>query len=432
MERSRERDYRRSSRERGRSRDRGERERRRLKERLKRVEAKLLEQERDTRRYDKYGRRERSRSRLRRSYNSRSRSRDSNYGRYTRSRVYRSRSTSRSGSSSTSSSRSSRSRSRSQVSTKERESREKQNGGTKSNAATPPPGTVDAAVDGKGGDKTSDADKGTSEKPLSESAIQLIGPRVRQEKQLGPAIHSEIAVIWQELVDHGMPKEEREKILEKFPRPENCAFIEAPEVNLAVKKLVPQPSLQRDARIGHKQHKIAACISALATTITTLFERHDTPENQQLVEPLALTCRLLADLQHDESNIRRNLLIKEVQSTETRALLMETRAEGGMLFGSNLTSNVEDAAALKKLSKMLQPSAKEDSTSKNARGPSGKNRQYHSRSGGNHHNNNNWNNNWNHNSNNNNHRSSQTYRRSQKSPQKSKKPRDESSRRRRR
>lgn len=142
------------------------------------------------------------------------------------------------------------------------------------------------------------------ETKLEADVLEVLGERLRPERVLAPAVHSHLATLWLEIIEKGLPAEERKGFLKKIPPPQNCVFIDPPKLNLEVKAALDNTVIKRDERIFEKQEKVAASLAGVGKVIDLLIKSNPADKKKYL-EPLNGVAKLLADLQHDETSIRK-------------------------------------------------------------------------------------------------------------------------------
>ena len=59
--------------------------------------------------------------------------------------------------------------------------------------------------------------------------------RLVLDRTLALAVYNDIVVRWEEFLKNGLPTKERDKILKKYPPPNNCLAIDPPKLNPVVK-----------------------------------------------------------------------------------------------------------------------------------------------------------------------------------------------------
>lgn len=205
---------------------------------------------------------------------------------------------------------------------------------------------------------------------LEAEVLRMFGERFRPDRVLAPAVHNHIASLWFEIIENGLPAEERKDFLKKIPPPSNCVFIDPPKLNLEVKAALESTIVKRDDRIVEKQEKVAASLAGVGKVIELLIKANPTDKKQYL-EPLNGVAKLLADLQHDETSIRKSLILKNIKAPFRDTLKGLSSDE--WLFGKELSEKIKAAKVLQQSSKDLKqpakPSLDQEKHSKNSRGP---------------------------------------------------------------
>ncbi|XP_076249182.1 uncharacterized protein LOC143188671 [Calliopsis andreniformis] len=190
---------------------------------------------------------------------------------------------------------------------------------------------------------------------LSQCVLEVLGKRLDSEMLLGPALHKYIAVRWGEIAKQGLPKEESETLVKKYPIPENCTEFKAPMLNPEVKASLPEGPINRDERMVLKQLKLAACLSALGVGVSNLLGRGGS-DHLPLLESLCDAARLLVDVQHEESRTRKALVLANL-NVSVRETLNNTTIDG-YLFGKKFEGHIKTVKSLEKTSKDLKPTTK--------------------------------------------------------------------------
>ncbi|XP_071639730.1 uncharacterized protein [Temnothorax longispinosus] len=196
-----------------------------------------------------------------------------------------------------------------------------------------------------------------TEAALDKDVLDVIGKRFAEERTLAEPLHSDVVVRWEEILKLGLPTEEQAELLKKYPPPSNCTRIDPPKLNPEVKAF-------------SKQAKISTCLAAVGKGLSTLFRHKGEGENLAVIEALGHTSRLLADLHHDESSIRRTLILANINAAMRETLSSTVIDE--WLFGKELSESVKAAKLIETSSKDLKRPQKSQGTtsSKNAKAPS--------------------------------------------------------------
>ena len=207
-----------------------------------------------------------------------------------------------------------------------------------------------AAVSEKSPDPGRKSPVGSSD--LEQEVLQIFGERLVTDRVLAPAVSGRLSDIWSDILIKGLPLEERKRLLKDFPPPANCLMMDPPKLNFEFKAAVDSTIQKRDERIIEKQEKISASLAGISKTIELVLKSNP-PEKKQLLEPLNGVMRLLADLQHDETLIRRSLILKNI-AAPVRDMLKD-RPFDNWLFAKDLSEQLKAAKAVQQSSKDLKP-----------------------------------------------------------------------------
>lgn len=63
------------------------------------------------------------------------------------------------------------------------------------------------------------SEKSTDAPPLEAKILEAMGKRIETEKKRGPAIHADIVVRWDDILNKGIPKDDKKNLIEKYPTP---------------------------------------------------------------------------------------------------------------------------------------------------------------------------------------------------------------------
>ncbi|XP_043470997.1 uncharacterized protein LOC122504132 [Leptopilina heterotoma] len=213
--------------------------------------------------------------------------------------------------------------------------------------------------------------------------LEAIGKRLDADNPRAPAIHNDIVVRWEEILQKGLPEEERKTLYKKYLTPENCVFIEPPKLNAEIKATLTDPIINRDKKIFDKQKKLSVCLSAIGAMISSLLSDKNIDPISHLTN-LSDIGRILIGVQHDETATRR-LIISSNLNPSLKETLNATSADE-WLFGKNLADALKTAKSLEKSSKDLKPTARSSlssaKTSKNTKAPRQQQRNQFQRTGG--------------------------------------------------
>ncbi|XP_046422443.1 uncharacterized protein LOC124180740 [Neodiprion fabricii] len=185
---------------------------------------------------------------------------------------------------------------------------------------------------------------------LGEDVLNVIGPRLEPDQKKAPALHKDIVIRWKEIFEKGISNEENKNLVKKYNFPENCGFIAAPVLNSEVIAAIQENVKTRDKCITEKQERIAACMAANGKTISITL-KSDSPDKLERLEIESDIGRLLAFLQREESEIRKSLILANLNSS-VREILTGSTVDG-FLFGENLEEKIKTAKTIERASKDL-------------------------------------------------------------------------------
>lgn len=190
---------------------------------------------------------------------------------------------------------------------------------------------------------------------LQQELLNVLGARLESEKRTDSAIHKDVALRWSDIVKQGLPEEEVNRLLQKYPVPENCPFIAIPKLNAEINASVQENTIKRDKRIMEKQERIAGCLAAVGKAISIAL-KIENPQKIGLLELLSDGGRLLASIHREESLARKNLILANLNSS-LKTTLTNTSVDE-WLFGVDLEDKIKTAKSLEKTSKELKPPTK--------------------------------------------------------------------------
>ena len=183
-----------------------------------------------------------------------------------------------------------------------------------------------------------------------------------QSEELSPPVHEELAGPWGEVAQNGLPVEERDALIAKYPRSSNCPFLRPPDLNREIAKVVGSFQTKRDDRLSRKQSQLSAALTGVAKLMASFITAEDAVGKQHF-DDLAAVSRLLLDSFHEENNIRRALISSNLDETVAEAL--KDTVSGQWLFGDNVIERIKafkafDQSVLEICRKKLKPKNPQD------------------------------------------------------------------------
>lgn len=158
---------------------------------------------------------------------------------------------------------------------------------------------------------------------LDADILTLLGDAPKPDTKFGKGVHKDLALRWQEILDKGLPKEVKEKILIDYLIPENCNLLVAPSLNPEVKAALAESMIKRDSAIMAKQKQLGIAAAALtqAVELTIAKENHT-----KILKPISDACRLICDSHHAETKTRRGFVVSSINA-DLRDTLLESKRE---------------------------------------------------------------------------------------------------------
>ncbi|KAJ8962444.1 hypothetical protein NQ314_005740 [Rhamnusium bicolor] len=100
----------------------------------------------------------------------------------------------------------------------------------------------------------------------------------------------------------GLPLEIRSELINKYPPFANCILMEAPKLNVEVKRSVSETTIARDSGVANVQSRSCAGMSVLGGVLELLLLGDLSPEtSRQLIERTSHATRIFADVHFDQS-----------------------------------------------------------------------------------------------------------------------------------
>lgn len=178
---------------------------------------------------------------------------------------------------------------------------------------------------------------------LDQEILALLGEAPKVETNFGKATHKDLASRWQDILQKGLPKEGKDKLLQEYLIPENCDLLVAPELNPEVKAALADPMIRRDFSLMAKQKQLSVAIAAINQAIELLISKES---HAQIIKSVSDACRLLCDIHYDSTNTRRGFVLSSINADMKEAISEAKRDK--YLFGENFSEKLKAAKSIKK------------------------------------------------------------------------------------
>lgn len=183
--------------------------------------------------------------------------------------------------------------------------------------------------------------------------VELLGDDPTFSSTYGADLHEDLAARLEHTATHGISKDLRKDLIDKYLVPNNCKLISAPALNPEIKAAMTDITMKRDKNIEQRQKQMSAAISCLSQIININILNNNS--NPDLIKMLMDSQRILCDLQHNDSVIRRNFILSSLKK-DMRDQLQNTLPDN-LLFGQNLSETIKTAKAISKSGAYLKTPA---------------------------------------------------------------------------
>lgn len=192
---------------------------------------------------------------------------------------------------------------------------------------------------------------------LEDEILKILGEDPEQSDSTKSELHIAITSRWAKILTTGILEEERLKLKDKYPIPENLKLLNPPEVNPELLGTLQAHHKKRDSCYVDFQDQLAKGIAALGEALNLLLEsKEDLPIQlkEKLLNPIWDSGRLLTNLFNGMTQVRRTLVAQVL--TKQIKEVTDSTAPGEFLFGAELGEKIKQAKMLDKATKELMPS----------------------------------------------------------------------------
>lgn len=161
--------------------------------------------------------------------------------------------------------------------------------------------------------------------------------KIENPTNLGPKIHQNLSHLWLPILQKGMNKLAKNKLIREYHIPRNCPLLEAPTLNKHISAAVSESVRMRDKRRELVQQQLGLGITAINKGLELLLDNGE--DRLQAIKYLSDSCRLLCDLHYAETIARRNYIILKFDKSVQNCLREGDRDD--TLFGKNVLARVK-------------------------------------------------------------------------------------------
>lgn len=198
----------------------------------------------------------------------------------------------------------------------------------------------------------SDSMSVTEECPLDEEVETVLGVDPSAEDKKAVDLHQSLVAKWNTWLTEGLSKENREILLDKYPRKGNV-HLEAPELNEEVVATLNESGIKRDRLFISEQNLVGSAMSAVGESISMILKDDEEPVDRLvLLERLVDAGKLMSQLHFQISSARRSF-IAPVLSKQVKEMLHKTKP-GAWLYGEKLSEKIKAAKSMEKIGKEMK------------------------------------------------------------------------------
>nr|CAH7762543.1 unnamed protein product [Callosobruchus chinensis] len=169
-------------------------------------------------------------------------------------------------------------------------------------------------------------------------------------------LHKALCTRWSHIMCHGLEKDKKLKLLERYPLPNNCLEMSAPLINPEVSGVLSNPHLRRDEAHLGIQRQLNTGLAALGRGVNIILDdKENIPKEikEHLLISLGDAGRILSDLSFNISTMRRNLIMPSLNKTVKD--LVASTIPLSFLFGSDIGEKIKEAKIIERAKKDLKP-----------------------------------------------------------------------------
>ncbi|KOB74840.1 Reverse transcriptase and recombinase [Operophtera brumata] len=194
---------------------------------------------------------------------------------------------------------------------------------------------------------------GSAVPDLDPELLSALGESTSDTPDYGENIHDNLSRLWLPLLKKGMPKENKDKLLNEYVIPDNCRLLQAPNLNAEISAAVPDMVRNRDKTLKATQQQLGSGITAINRAIDLLLKSDN---KVQAMKHLSNGCRLLCDSHYTATQNRIKLVAPSLDKSFLHMISESERDDS--LFGSTLSEKIKAAKAIEKQGLSIKKPAK--------------------------------------------------------------------------
>jgi hypothetical protein len=179
---------------------------------------------------------------------------------------------------------------------------------------------------------------------LDPDILLALGEAVKDAPKFGEKIHQNLARLWLPILRKGIEKEAKEKLMAQYQVSENCTLLQAPKLNPEIAATISDTTKNKDKRVEYTQQQLGLGITAVSKGLSLLLDNDS--EKVKAVKLLSDGCRILCDLHHVKTEVRKKFMTPSLDRTFLS--LMQDVDRDETLYGQNLSDKIKASRVIKK------------------------------------------------------------------------------------
>lgn len=174
------------------------------------------------------------------------------------------------------------------------------------------------------------------------------------DPQYGDGIHLTLAKCWQPILDTGLSKDMKEKLVKSFLIPENGSLLQSSKLNAEISAAVPDIIRNRDKKIETVQQQLGTALTAVNKGLTVLLTGDD---KVAAIKNLSDACCILSDL-HFIETLTRIKLVTPALSKQFLTVIQDCERDD-TLFSAKLSDKIKASKGNRKTRFSYQKASQE-------------------------------------------------------------------------
>nr|CAI5865150.1 unnamed protein product [Callosobruchus analis] len=132
--------------------------------------------------------------------------------------------------------------------------------------------------------RTSDGDivNNAIQEAQNQDNFDFLETQPKQTSTVKEPLHEQLVLRWSSYIQDGIEKEQKEKIIEKYPLFENCPLLKTPELGPELESCLDAKTQRQDKFMAHLQNETRHALAALGSQINKLLASGANTKKKQL------------------------------------------------------------------------------------------------------------------------------------------------------